>query len=274
VRTNSIFVKKQPGSGVNELWHYNSLNNNKGAGINLTTGVTTAIDANYTASSQDMGNGWFRFTITTKTNFGNVGWMLFTDGVINVNVAGPTNGVYIWGAQLEAGAFATPYIPTVAAQVTRLADSAVMTGVNFSSWFNPSEGTLFVDCLPGTVGATKGLASIDNGTTVNRIQTVLLSNAFASFIVVASSVSQASNTSTLAYSSGALRAVGSYKTNDFKFSLNGAAVITDTDGIVPTTADRLDIGGRFGADKINGYIKRLTYYPQALTSANLQAVTR
>jgi hypothetical protein len=54
------------------------------------------------------------------------------------------SGIYIWGAQLEAGAFPTSYIPTVASQVTRSADSASMTGTNFSDWYRADEGTFIV----------------------------------------------------------------------------------------------------------------------------------
>jgi hypothetical protein len=64
----------------------------------------------------------------------------------------------------------------------------------------------------------------------------------------------------------------SYKVNDYAFSTNGAAVGTDTSALVPVV-NQLEVGTH-AAIKVNGYIKRLTYYPQALTSANLQAVTR
>ena len=66
----------------------------------------------------------------------------------------------------------------------------------------------------------------------------------------------------------------SYNTDDFKAVANGGVVGTDTAGVVPV-ANSLFIGLRDnGTAHLSGYIKRLTYYPQALTAANLQAITR
>lgn len=48
---------------------------------------------------------------------------------------------YAWGAQLEAGAFPTSYIPTTTTALTRNADVATMTGTNFSDWYNVDAGT-------------------------------------------------------------------------------------------------------------------------------------
>jgi len=51
--------------------------------------------------------------------------------------------VLLWGAQLEEGSFPTSYIPTTGTALTRSADVASITGSNFSSWYNQSEGTVF-----------------------------------------------------------------------------------------------------------------------------------
>jgi hypothetical protein len=183
------------------------------------------------------------------------------------------SGLFIWGAQLEAGAFASPYIKTEAAQVTRLADSAVMTGVNFSSWFNPNEGTLFVDCVfsatSNTLGNFMTAVAVSDGTVSNRIR--MLSGANSAFEGGVSGVVQFGIGSAPINSSA--KVAGAYKVNDFSVSINGAAVLTDTSGTVPVVS-QMQIGNLITGRDMSGYIKRITYYPQALTSANLQAVTR
>jgi hypothetical protein len=58
-----------------------------------------------------------------------------------------TSGLYLWGAQLEVGAFPTSYIPTIGSTRTRAADNASITGKNFSSWYRQDEGTVLIDTI-------------------------------------------------------------------------------------------------------------------------------
>ena len=52
-----------------------------------------------------------------------------------------TTSIYIAGVQIEVGAFATSYITIDASAVTRAADFASIEGNDFSSLYNPMEGT-------------------------------------------------------------------------------------------------------------------------------------
>ena len=53
--------------------------------------------------------------------------------------------IYIVGAQNEVGSFAMSYMPTTTSTVARGGDFASITGPNFSSWYNPLEGTFGVE---------------------------------------------------------------------------------------------------------------------------------
>ena len=65
--------------------------------------------------------------------------------IFNLNTFGGATAriISIWGAQLEAGANATSYIPTVASTVTRNADVISKTGI--SDLIGQTEGTIFCD---------------------------------------------------------------------------------------------------------------------------------
>jgi hypothetical protein len=107
----------------------------RGGDITFSTGAVTTYGTGVNATSQNMGNGWYRFTIN-YTSFATIS----ID--IQFGVSGSTS-YYLWGAQVEAGAYATSYIPTLAASVTRVADNLEQGGI--SSLIGQGSGSLFVD---------------------------------------------------------------------------------------------------------------------------------
>jgi hypothetical protein len=247
------------------------------ATINLTTGAATSVSAGLTVRTVLVGNGFYRISITAT---GDANTTAFNATINTTDAAGNGShtgdgysGIYIWGAQLETGAFATPYIPTVAAQVTRVADSAVMTGVNFSSWFNPEQGCFYVQgSSNNTANARYLMTTATAGDNRFMVYTDGASAITGSVITNGATQALLSRTGLTITNNNAFAL--SYNTDDFKAVANGGVVGTDTAGVVPV-ANTLFIGQReTGVAQISGYIKRLTYYPQALTAANLQAITR
>jgi len=254
--------------------------------FDLANGAIGTVNGDYTSASiTPAGNGWYRCRVTRTATAATWTAIVITstgDGVSSYAGDG-VSGVYIWGEGAEAGAFATPYIPTVASQVTRLADSAVMTGVNFSSWFNPEQGAFVYDAADAVIGdATNNRHTVfeaSDGTLNNRISAgKSAGGGTANFVyanVVAGGTEQAYFAPTGAITANTYyKFSASYKLNEITASLAGGAVGSDTTAVIPVV-DRLTVGRRsVGTNPFNGYIKRLTYYPQAFTAANHQAITR
>jgi hypothetical protein len=116
--------------------------------VNLTTGAVTDVSAGLTATTQNVGNGWYR-VVLTATSAANTSAFIATINTTNaagsLNFTGDgTSGVFIYGAQLESSAsYATSYIPTLGASVTRVADVASKTGI--SSLLGGTQGTWFLE---------------------------------------------------------------------------------------------------------------------------------
>ena len=181
-----------------------------------------------------------------------------------------------WGAQLEAGAFPTSYIKTEASQVTRAADSASMTGANFSSWYRQDEGALFADWVASVSNTHSVVCAMTDGTNNNTFvmgrQTVATS---FGLVVKASGAVQGVPITTIASFNSSNKSAAVYKTNDFSIVTNGGAPATDTLAVVPKL-DRLLIAlptDGSVAGMYNGHIRRISYHPKRLTDAQLQALT-
>ncbi len=242
-----------------------------GAWFNLSAGTVGTVSANVTASITPVGNGWYRCAITRTTGTGATAsrQRIYSTNADNTLSTGDgTSGIYIWGAQLEAGDFATSYIPTTTTALTRNADAASMTGTNFSSWYNASEGTVVVNTSAAFSGTNVAFSASD-GTNNNAIN-IYWNSALAQFQIRSSGSTQALLTGS---TSTSFKMVGAYQANNFAASLNGGSVNTDTSGAIPTV-DRLSIGSLgAGGSILNGTISRIAYYPTRLANTQLQALT-
>jgi hypothetical protein len=240
--------------------------------FNLATGAVGTNAAGNTATITPVGNGWYRCTVSRTAAATSAGyWQINLANADNI-VTTPANaysGVYIWGAQLEAGAFATSYIPTVASQVTRSADAASMTGTNFSSWYRADEGTVYVDAVPASVAANRSSLEItDSSGNQNNVIDVFAQRT-ADNLLAYVAVNNASQVS-ITQSNANGKTVFAYKVNDFSATRNGATIGNDTSGLIPQGMTRAFIGDDYnGGNSINGTIKKLAYYPARLTNAEL-----
>jgi hypothetical protein len=253
--------------------------------FNLSTGAitsSTTAAANVSApipSIAPVGNGWYRCSVTATVTVAILAQQWIFKGSNATGAANYTgdgvSGIYIWGAQLEAGAFVTSYIPTVASQVTRAGDLAVMTGTNFSTWYNATEGTFYAQFTPAAsdFGANKNIFLASDGTTSNFVGLRYASSgAQPAMAATESSVSQA-NIATGAMIAGTnYKMAGAYKANDFAASRNAGTVGTDTSGTIPTVT-QAEIGALASLNIGTQHIQRLVYYPRRLSNAELQGIT-
>jgi len=241
-----------------------------GAFFNLTNGTVGNVVAGSSATITNYGNGWYRCTMT-YTQSGTLGRgriELATAATTNSNVfsGNGVDGVYLWGAQWEAGAFPTSYIPTVASTVLRNADVAVMTGTNFSDWYNATEGTFVVsygaDAKSFQVVTVWGSDALTIETRVNALvvfNTTLQVNATAAGFLAGSPNKIAT----------------AYKLNNSGAAINGNVATVDTTCTIPAGLTTFNIGSfKTGVRYIGTTIGEILYFPLRVTNNELQAFSK
>ena len=196
-----------------------------------------------------------------------------TAGTLTLTVSGT-----VQYANDEAGSFATSYIPTAGTVLTRAADQASMQGTNFSSWYNQSQGTVYVDSDTFASGTSvKGVLEFSN-TTVNN-QTIRISylNGSNASYCTAFLPTEIGTFRPLAPPNNPYKITLSYSSGNIAtFSINGinTAASSGSAGAITAPIDVLVIGKlNYSGAQLCGHIRKISYYPKALTSVELQGLT-
>jgi len=81
--------------------------------FDLNTGVPGTPDVGVTQTIQDVGNGWYRCSITATSQVTTTSnTFIYNSSTLNSSTTTPLQGIYIWGAQLVEGTDAKPYFAT------------------------------------------------------------------------------------------------------------------------------------------------------------------
>jgi len=244
--------------------------------FNLDDGTIAAGSVN-SPTITNFGNGWYRCTVTSSAGTQGQFW-LATNSTTTSYTGDGTSGLFLWGAQLEAGSFATSYIPTTTGSLARSADVCNITGANFTSFYNQSEGTLFADVsglMTDVLGGNRGFAVITDGTYSNTLGILKSANiGFIRAVGDTGSVPQFALSDAYAPFTQYKVALG-VKTNDTNAAFNGSLKTTDTSVTLPSTMNRLEFRDATAAagGQPSCHLAAIRYYKKRLPDAKLQAIT-
>jgi hypothetical protein len=260
VKSNGAYTKfrmRDSGSGNDARFHIDA---------NGTITYDTGTNNGYTI--KEHGDGWYRLSFTFTGAAGTSLMQLFPDF---------TNGggsVYVYGAQMEQGSYATSYIPTYGSAVTRNVDLCNKTSA--TSIIGQTEGTIFIE----------GKINADNTDDYNRIFGISQGNDSYRIIIFSSNQeelsmnvknagnTEASITSTISPLSTFKAAIG-YAANDFVFYVNGQQIGTDNSGSVPA-CHTISLGTHedgSGTRVIEGGVNQALLFKTRLTNAELADLT-
>jgi hypothetical protein len=225
------------------------------------TGTTVILSSEFQTT-----NEWQKFTYT------------FTDSLLNIGImneiAGGAGSIDVYGAQLEAGSYATSYIPTTSAIVTRNADVISKTGI--SSLIGQTEGTVFLNVnVKNLESYTRRILTLSDNTVDNVIGLQISSNLKKIvFFVEKLGLNQTviATTDNFFNLNENVKIAVAYKLNDFALYVNGTQIGIDTSGTIPSTSV-LKFSEANDSAFYTGNINTTALWKTRLTNAQLAELT-
>ena len=240
--TISLYVKRKTGTGSIEL------SNNGGA--------------SYTALS--VTDEWSRVQVTFATST--------QQTVIKINTSG--DEIYLWGIQVEALSYASSLIPTDGSTVTRNQD--LCTNGGSLATINSTEGTLYFELNKVNKHTSVRFIGIsDNTAYTNRVQMVSFANSDLfrlEFVIGGTSLSINYTENENTFKKYAI----TYDINFIKLYVNGTKIgqVANTIGLPSAnTFNSFDFGRNGGGNPFFGKTKAVAVWKEALTDAELTALT-
>lgn len=243
--------------------------------FNLATGAVISSSGSgaspftsVSATIQALASGWYRciLTATTSTASNLLINVDLCSGGTNVYTGVVGNGAYIWGAQIEAGAFATSYIPTTSGSLARNSDDVYLSATALAKLTVPN-GTYYIDAL--------GTPSVSNspylmGSTPSNA--VIIGQSGSRYQIGSSGVGWNATSGVLV--TVAAKVAAAYAGTSEAISANGNAAGTGTAGTTPASATAIKIGSNDGSNNCwNSGIKRFAFFPTTVGNTNLQTLT-
>jgi hypothetical protein len=222
--------------------------------------------------TQNNGTTWTAITLTSAWQRFNVAAATVTNPVIGFRLVTSGDVIAVDVAQCEVAGAPTSPIITGAASVARAADNATVN--TLTPWYNATEGTIFAEYSRAFPAGSTYELSINDGTTGNSISIFNNSGGNRVMSVSVGGVAQFTNflQAGLDASFQVSKKAMAYRALDYAGCLNGGTVSTNTTGTVPTVSN-LRIGRFITSNHLNGWIRRIAYYPTRLPNATLQGLT-
>ena len=232
---------------------------------------TVGTETNAIGSIEYYGNGWYRCNIVYDVTITSVR-IYVTEN--DDSTEGINGYIYLWGAQVEQGSYATSYIPTSGSTVTRVAETC--NGAGTSDTFNASEGVLFVEMAALAREKTLfELISLSDGTTTNRMYLGFASGTNKLIWLYGASVFSGDTTSIETTNNNKI--AFKFKDNDFAIWVNGVEIDSQLSGSTfsSNTFNTMgfDSGSGSATTRLYANLKQIIVFDSALTDAELQALT-
>jgi len=275
VYTASCFVKS---AGQNLIYIYISTGTAAAVKFNLSTGtvIGTALGTVVGSKITNYGNGWYRCEVSytagaTTTATISISTTNSTALSLAPYIGDPTKGILVYGYQVEAGAYATSYIPTLGTSVTRVADVAVKTGI--SSLIGQTEGTIYFEINKTQRTDSEYRLNLSDGSATNWIFLGIEKNNVPRFYVRAAASTDV-DFSGSSLSSGTHKVAAAYKQNDFVLYVDGVLVGSDTSGNVGGTS-QMDFGGNYISQvaETDSRTAEILLFKTRLTNAQMASLT-
>jgi len=230
------------------------------ASINTVTGTASGAQASQVTIAAV--NGGWRVSADLGTSKAGGGAAQIEFQMVDLNVP-----KIIGAPQLEQGAFPTSYIPTVASQVTRLADQVSILTSAFG--WNAAAGTIATEYYDS--GINSALWRIDDGGDNYYFRAIRDTGSMVASAVYGGVAYPVYLTATA--KGMPTKFAAGWDAASINAAINGTLGTANTSLTLPTVLI-FRIGNNRNAQYYNSHIKRLTYFPTRRTDADLQVLTR